>query len=506
MADPVWRATMDVLTAVVSPALYTDQNLYCIVIGRMANLSLEHGNSDASSYAYAIIGTVLGAQFGDYKAAFRFGQLGFNLAAQRGLDRFKARIYLIFGHHVMPWTKPIRTSRSLMRLAFDAAQEAGDLTYGAFGRTHLVTHLLASGDPLDEVQREAEAGLDFARQARFGLVVDRITAQLQLIRTLRGLTPIFGCFDDAGFDEERFEQHLGPIRAWRSPPAGTGSASCRRVSSPATTPPRSRRRRRLKACSGHRRSSSSGRNIISTPRWRGRRSAIRHPDAERGRHLEALAAHHRQLQAWAENCPENFADRAALVGAEMARLEGPRARCRAPLRTGDFLGPRQRLHSQRGTQPRACRPVLRGAWVREDCPDLFAGCPLRLSALGRRRQGAATRRNSIPSSGRKSQRPRQPSTIGAPVEHLDLATVIKASQAVSGEIVLDRLMETLMTIALEHAGAERGLLLLLRDDVPQIEAEARTAGAAIEVMLAAGAGDAGRLARNGSAYRDQNAS
>ena len=58
------------------------------------------------------------------------------------------------------------------------------------------------------MQREAEAGLDFARKARFGLVVDIITAQLQLIRTLRGLTPIFGPFDDAGFDEERFEQHL----------------------------------------------------------------------------------------------------------------------------------------------------------------------------------------------------------------------------------------------------------------------------------------------------------
>jgi hypothetical protein len=38
--------------------------------------------------------------------------------------------------------------------------------------------------------------------------------------------------------------------------------------------------------------------------------------------LEALAAHHRQLQVWAENCPENFENRAALIGAEIARLEG----------------------------------------------------------------------------------------------------------------------------------------------------------------------------------------
>ena len=40
-----------------------------------------------------------------------------------------------------------------------------------------------------------------------------------------------------------------------------------------------------------------------------------------------------------------------------------------------------------------------------------------------------------------------------------------------------------MTIALEHAGAERGLLLLLRGDTLQIEAEAKTAGETIEVML-----------------------
>ena len=59
----------------------------------------------------------------------------------------------------------------------------------------------------------------------------------------------------------------------------------------------------------------------------------------------------------------------------------------------------------------------------------------------------------------------------------------KASQAISGEIVLDRLIETLMTIALEDAGAERGLLVLLRGDTPRIEAEARTDRKAVEVTL-----------------------
>ena len=63
MADPAARATMDVLTAVVAPALFTDRNLLCLVIGRMANLSLEHGNSDGSCFAYALARLRAGAAF-----------------------------------------------------------------------------------------------------------------------------------------------------------------------------------------------------------------------------------------------------------------------------------------------------------------------------------------------------------------------------------------------------------------------------------------------------------
>ena len=64
------------------------------------------------------------------------------------------------------------------------------------------------------------------------------------------------------------------------------------------------------------------------------------PDRQR-QHLEALAAHHRQLEVWAENCPENFENRAALVGAEIARIEGRELEADAPLRTGHPLGTRE---------------------------------------------------------------------------------------------------------------------------------------------------------------------
>ena len=64
-------------------------------------------------------------------------------------------------------------------------------------------------------------------------------------------------------------------------------------------------------------------------------------------------------------------------------------------------------------------------------------------------------------------------TIGAPVHQLDLRTVMKISQAVSGEVVAEKLIETLMLIAVEHAGAVRGLLILQRGEEHWIEAEAR---------------------------------
>jgi PAS domain S-box-containing protein len=74
-------------------------------------------------------------------------------------------------------------------------------------------------------------------------------------------------------------------------------------------------------------------------------------------------------------------------------------------------------------------------------------------------------------------------TIGTPVEQLDLGTVMKALQAVSGEIVLEKLIDTLMRIAIEHAGAERGLLILARDIEQRIEAEATTSGDTVMVHL-----------------------
>ena len=74
-------------------------------------------------------------------------------------------------------------------------------------------------------------------------------------------------------------------------------------------------------------------------------------------------------------------------------------------------------------------------------------------------------------------------TIAGPVEHLDLATVITVSQTVSGEMDLEKLIDTLLRTAIGHARAQRALLILSRETGPRIAAEATKGSGAVTVRL-----------------------
>jgi PAS domain S-box-containing protein len=481
MSDPVSVATLDVLTKVLSPALFTDANFLSLTICRAVNLSLERGNSDGSCVAYVWLGMIAGPHFGNYKTGFRFGRLGYELVEQRGLKRFQARTYLWFGQFVIPWTKRVQAGRDLMRRAFEAANKTGDLTVAAYSCDALNTNLLAAGDPLPEVQREAEHGLKFAQKARFGIVIGVITAQLGLIRTLRGLTPKFGSFDDEQFDELRFERHLAsePVLALPECWYWIRKLQARFVAGDyASAVDASLRAQRLLWTSP---------SLFETAEYH-LYGALSHAACcdsvfpDRHRHFEALAAHHRQLEEWAENCPENFETRAALVGAEIARiqrreLEAERLYEQA-IRSAHANGfvhnealaneLTARFYAVRGFE-KIARVYLRDARY----------CYLRWGADGKVR----LLEELYPELRDEEPVPGGTSTIGASVEHLDLATVIKVSQTVSSEILLGKLIETLMAIAVEHAGAERGLLILPHGEEHRIAAEARTGRDGVEVLM-----------------------
>jgi signal transduction histidine kinase len=483
MSDPVSLATLEVLTKVVAPALYTDANLCSLANSRMVNLSLEHGNTDASCAAYVALGVfIAGPRFGDYDAGFRFGQLGYDLVEHRGWQRFKARIYMGFGHLIMPWTQHVRTGRDLVRRAFEVAHAIGDLRFGPYSSTHLITNLLAAGDLLVDVQREAEEGLEVAEKARFGLVIDSIAAQLGLIRTLRGLTLLFGCFNDERFDERRVERRLSsnPMLARAECWYWIRKLQARFFAGDYVSAVEA-------SVAAHRLLWTSPSNFeTAEAHFYGALSHAASCDAalpaQYLQHVEALTAHHRQLREWAEHCPENFANRAALVGAEIARLEG---------RELDA----ERLYEQAIRSARANGFVHHEALAHELAARFYAArgfetiaqAYLRQARYGYRRWGADGKVRQLdqlyPCLRTEEVAAAPTGTIGAPVDHLDLATVLKVSQAVAGELVLEQLLDTLLRTALEQAGAERGLLLLPRGDELRLAAEATTRGDTVSVRL-----------------------
>src|SRR5262249_14013556 len=472
--------TLDVLTEVVTPALFTDEHLDSLVICRMVNLSLEHGNSDASCFAYVWFGIIAGPRFGNYEAGFRFGHLGYDLVDKRGLKRFKARTYMSFGDIVLPWTRHVRDGRDLGRRAFHAANEMGDVTFAGYCCDHLVKNMLAAGDQLVDVQREAEDGLRFAQRVQFGLVIDQITAQLGLVRTLRGLTQTFGSFSDEGFDERRFESHLATnpalaeVECWYSVRklqarffAGDYAAA---IDALLTA-----QRQLWTSPSQFETAELCFYGALShSASWD---SAL--PDKQRG-HFEALTRYHRRLGVWAEHCPENFENRCALVGAEMARIEGRDLdamrlyeKAIHSARTNDFV------HNEGIASELAAR--FYGARGFDRIADLYLrsarDCYLRWGADGKVRDlemlHAQLREPPV--------LPNPAGMIEAPIERLDLTAAVRASQAVSGEIVLDEVIERLMVLALQQAGAERGLLMLSQGEDLQIEAEATTVASCVTV-------------------------
>lgn len=480
--DPDVLDMLDVFTEIVTPAFFFDENLSSLVLCRMVNLSLEHGHCDGSCFGFVFFATFAGPRFGNYRDGYRFGRLGYDLVEKRGLKRYQARTYIVFGNMVVPWFKPFASGRDLIRRAFDTAFNMGDLTFAAYSWDALITNCLSAGDELAGIQTDAESGLAFAQKAGFGMVVDLCAAQVGLIRTLRGLTPTFGSFDDADYNEAQAEAHL------------TGSP----VLALATFFYWTRKLQGRWFCGdideAVRAAENADRLLWTSPSqletadffFYGALAHAAHwhraPAEQRQRHLDIVVRYHRQLEIWRDDCSvENFENRAALVAAEIARIQGdwPQAESlyEHAVRSASVNG---YVHNEAVAHECAANAFLaRGleraarGWL-HDSQD----CYRRWGAGGKVRQLARLH----PWLEAGASGPDATRTLLTPVDQLDLATVMRISQTVSSVIELDRLIDILMRVAIEHAGAERGVLIMPAGSSFRIEAEAVTRSDSVDVV------------------------
>jgi PAS domain S-box-containing protein len=345
-----------------------------------------------------------------------------------------------------------------------------------------VTVGLAAGDPLAEVQKECENGLAFARRVQIRLVIERCEAQLGLILTLRGLTATFGCLDHEGYSELDTERRLA-------------------TSSDLVLAEFYYWTRKLQAhfFAGDLASAVDASLHAEPLLWTSAAmfesaeyrfyGALAHaaiwdhatPEQRLG-HFDSVLDHHSQLQIWAAENPETFEDRAALVGAEIARIEG------RVLNAQELYDKAIReAHKYGFVHNQAIANEIAGRFYAERGDEKIAATYLRAARVCYLRWGAEGKVRQLeelfPHLKVNNSIPDSTATVVTPVEQLDLATVIRVSEAISGEIVFEKLINTLMSSAIEHAGADRGLLILPRDDKYQIEAEATTGSDNVNVVL-----------------------
>ena len=480
MTDPELQAAMQVLSILAEVSWFTDFHFYCMLVCRMVNISMRHGVSGPSAHGYACLGSMLGPAFHRYHEGYRLARLACDLVEKHGFTAYHTKAYHDLAA-VSLWTQPITSAIELRRVVTRRATETGDLTYACYSMHQSITGFLLRNDPLDAVWRESEMALDFARRAKFRDVADLIVSQQRFIAAMQGRTTTFSTFSDPQFDEATFEVQLTGDRM--------NTMTCLYWIL------------KLKArfLSGDYTEALAAADKAK-PVLRGEPTQIFLLDYfyytaltvaalyekasadERTGWRDLLAAHRERLREWAENYPPTFGDKHALLSGEIARLEGRDAEAmrlyeqaiRSAREHGFVLN--EGLAHEVAAAFYAARGVERIAY---DCLRSARGCYLRWGALGKVRQLDQSHPRLLEESAPSALS----ATVSAPIEQLDVGTVVKAWQAVSSEIELGKLIETLMRISLEHAGAERGLLILIAANEPRIAAEARTGGSNFEVTL-----------------------
>src|SRR5262249_9318673 len=220
MTDAASCAFLDVLAALHWCAAVTHRPSEVSIVCAAIDLVLDRGIHDAASWAFAHLGYQAAWFFDDFDRAFRFGQLGYDLIERTGLRRFEGVVCLHVSTLIMPWARHATQCRPVIQRTFEVADYTGDRFLAAAGGNVLLSNLLLAGDSLVDAAREAEVCLALCRTGSYGDYFDTLRTQSALVRSLRGLTPRFGSFDDQQFDERDIESgfatrpHVEAIEYW----------------------------------------------------------------------------------------------------------------------------------------------------------------------------------------------------------------------------------------------------------------------------------------------------
>ncbi len=468
MSDQEKLAVMSILKQLPSPAYFSNNNLFVFLSIKMVNISLIHGYTNTSPYAYSLYGLVLVAAFNNIESGYEYGKMALTLEERYNTISQKHRTMFVFHSFLSQWKMHLEKDIVALKENAQKCIENGDLVYACYSIAQSFLKATVRGVQLDELIKDGEKTLDFIQQARETSSEIYTIVILRMASCLKGLTRERTSFADDNYDEDaHVEQmkktNLVPLNVYYIFKLQTLYI--------------------LGEYNGACKMAIESEKIIEISL--GQIHSVEHyfyysltltslyPKAtkrEKKSYKSILKKNQKKLKRWAKHCPENFLHKYLLVKAEIASISGK-------YHDASILYDQsiKSAHENEYSQNKAIAYELLGRHNLKGGFEIIAGVFLIEAYKGFLRWGATAKARlmeeeypdviSAPSTQKIDH------TTSSGTEALDLTSVIKVSHVISGEVNLDKLLKRLMDIVIENAGARKGIFILDRDEKLYIEAE-----------------------------------
>jgi predicted ATPase/signal transduction histidine kinase len=434
---PELLACMDILAPLQTAAYYLWPSLWVFTVARMVNLTLEHGLAPPAAQAFVSMGAVQLIKKDRPARAYEVGRLGLEIARRTGDRVAEVRANVVFAAMLKMWGEPFDETISAVQRVHGPAIETGELMYAFANMVTAATTLFHRGAELARVEAQIDATMRLAIPGLSNVEQDRMIGLREVVHRLEGI-PGSGHQTPDGSAELVVASLLGELpwaRALADAP-GQGGPVTREV------------------------------HVVDRCFHAALTYAALHehaPADERPGLLAAVAAAQARFEGWAAGCPDNFGHKAVLLAAERARLES------RPLDAADLyeraaaLAAANRFLQDEGLANELAARFHR-AEERPHFAQLYAGRALAAYARWGARAKVAQLQDQFPAIAT------EPATGQGGGATIDLLALLRAAEALSREVVLERLCSKLIEVCLAIAGAERAVLVLIDDDGAHVRA------------------------------------
>jgi predicted ATPase/signal transduction histidine kinase/ActR/RegA family two-component response regulator len=461
MADPGKLAAMRVLQNITAVVFTTIPALYPVMVLKMTELSLRYGIAPESAITFATYGAIVKAIENDHPAGYRYGNLALKLAEKTGSGPARERTLLVYNIVNRPSGQHINDSLQPLRESYQTGIEMGDVEYCSYASSAYSFYLLLSGKNLNWVKYEMLRYNELPRSLSKGSISHHNEPLIQIASNLLGESA-----DPVSLTGDYFNEGkaFSAILAQKDQSRMFACFAYKMVLAYLSGEPE-------KGLGFAREAESFSANVRGTmfeplfSFFYGLLNIAAYRSGQRGKpYLNTAAIHRDKLRKLSRQVPVNFEHRFHLLEAELLAVGGRNEQAMASydlaVKTGTLNG---HVHET------ALANELYGKYWYEKGQLRTGLIYLRTALDGYREWGCVLKEQELISNfpaltqtgpdhdGRLSFHNRTGNNM---VSALDLATLMKASTAISSEVVFGRLMEKLMQFAIENAGAQSGYFLL----------------------------------------------